>query len=104
MSPKSERGRFHKGRESVFLVVLPEDYKPQRPWDVPDGFTAAELFIKNVAMSQARSFCRLYNWRQIQRGLPDRRWAIVSRHLRAGVPDNQPPAFDPNHEIPELAR
>ncbi|MGO8748331.1 MAG: hypothetical protein ACLQNE_20345 [Thermoguttaceae bacterium] len=70
-------------KESVFIVAVPEGFRPQRPWDVPEELRCARLFTKNVNLESAASFCRIYNKRQMEKGSPIRQWAIVIKHVRA---------------------
>ena len=42
------------------LVTIPETFKPQRPWDLPEVTTGAELYAKNLCLGEAQDFCRLF--------------------------------------------
>ncbi len=72
-----------KGRQAVYLGIVPADWKPCSFWSVPPSFTGVELYEKNLPMWQALGYARTFNKSQIQNRLPGRKWAIVSRHLRA---------------------
>lgn len=71
------------GRQAVYIGVLPEGFKPQRPWDVPPAFTSVELFEKNVNDDHARGFVRTFNKRQLAENLPGRKWAFWMKHVKA---------------------
>jgi hypothetical protein len=66
-------------KAAVYIVTVPEDWKPQRPHDYPNGFTSGELHVKNVSGSAAVGAAFVFNKRQMAAGLPDRRWAIATR-------------------------
>ena len=70
------------GRQVVMIGVLPEDWKPQRPWDIPPKLTALEVFVKNVSPTHAAGFTRAFNKRQLDNGLPERKWALYVRHTK----------------------
>jgi hypothetical protein len=69
-------------RNAVYLITVPDDFRPQRPWELPPGIVAGELYAKNLAMAHALGFVRCFNKRQMDLGLPDRRWAIAIHHAR----------------------
>jgi hypothetical protein len=76
-------------RTALFTVTVPPEFKPQRPWDVPPGFSTATLYMKNLGVHVARRFARLFNARQVQllqRGQWDRTWMIVSSCCKQGSP------------------
>jgi len=73
----------YRGRQAVYLVTVPGDWKPSSPWSVPPSFASGELYAGNLPMYQAQGFARTFNKRQIQARMPDGKWAIVSRHLKA---------------------
>lgn len=74
-----------KGRQAVYLVDVPADWKPQRLWDVPPSFSRGELYAKNLKPKEALGFARTHNKNEvqaIQAGRGTGKWAIVSKHLR----------------------
>ena len=75
----------YRGREAVFLVYPPTDWKPQRFWSIPPSFTGGELHAKNLVMREALGFARIHNKQAVQsqqQGNALGKWAIVSRCLR----------------------
>lgn len=78
--------RPHKGRQVVYLVTVPPDFVPQRPWDVLSGFSDGELYARNLTSTQGLNFARTHNKKAIldrEQGQWDRRWAIVVKHIRS---------------------
>ena len=69
-------------KNAVYIVSVPESFKPARPWDLPDSTAASELYCKNLALTEAQAFARFFNRRQLKAGLPDAKWAIVVKHTR----------------------
>lgn len=67
-------------KQAVMIGTLPEGFKPQRPWDIPPAIDSCEVFAKNLTMTQALGFIRVFNKRQIETGLTDRKWAMAIRH------------------------
>jgi len=67
-----------RAKDAVFLVRVPEDFKPQRPWHLPERADSIELCLGNVAITHALGFCRVFNARQLRLGLSDRLWAIYA--------------------------
>ena len=84
----------------MFIVTVPADWKPQRPWDVPPRFESGELHTKNLPMYQASGFCRVFNKRQLQENMPQRKWAIVSKHLKARNAGEHPDARAKRKGVP----
>ncbi len=75
----------YTARQSVFMVRVPDTWKPQRPWSVPPCFSEGRLLAGNLSMRQALGFARTHNKAALaayQRGDRTMPWAIVSRHLR----------------------
>lgn len=73
----------HAGRKSaVYIVTVPDQFRPQRPWDFPQLFTGGEVFTRNVNVAQARGFVFCFNKRQMALGIPDRKWAIAAGHAK----------------------
>lgn len=67
---------------SVLIVQLPEDFKPQRPWSMPPTFSGGELYATQLTHAGATGFANTFNTRQLQDGLPHRRWAIAIMSVR----------------------
>ena len=79
-------GHPYHARQAVFVVETLPEFVPQRPWDVPTGFSSGTLEHRNLTESQAQGFAFVFNKQQMQRRLGgqwDHRWAIVSRHLKS---------------------
>jgi len=77
--------RCYRGRQATYVVNVPADWKPQRPWTFPPTFSSGELIAKNLSASEARGFASAHNaaeLKRIQSGRPTGRWAIVVRHLK----------------------
>ena len=77
------RGSFN--RTAVYIVTTPPEFRPQRPWTVPDSFSNATLFAKNQSVTDGRRFARMFNAKQVQLCETrqwDHRWAIVSSCCR----------------------
>jgi len=75
-----------KGKQAVYLVVTPPEFRPVRPWDVAPSFLSGELYAKNLSMDGAHHAARVFNKRAVQSRQDhtwDHRWAIVSKHLKA---------------------
>ncbi|MCC6126009.1 MAG: hypothetical protein IT426_13675 [Pirellulales bacterium] len=67
-------------RIAVLIVQTAEDFKPQRPWNVPETILSGRLFAKNLFSTQAKHFTRTFNKNALENkmaGLWDRTWAIV---------------------------
>ncbi len=88
MSPR------HKGRQAVYLGVVPIDWKPCSLWSVPPSLSDVELYEKNLSMRDALGYARAHNKRELQNNRGNRRWAVVSRHLRARCACEHPDAID----------
>lgn len=72
-------------RTALYTVTVPPDFKPQRAWHVPSGFTNGTLYMKNLAVHDARRFARLFNTKQVrllEAGQWDHTWMIVSSCCR----------------------
>lgn len=81
MAPRS------KGRQAVYLVVPPPDWKPQRLWDFPPSFSAGQIVARNLTPQTAAGYARAHNKGILERFQRDKvridKWAIVGRHLKA---------------------
>ena len=75
------------GRQAIFLVKPPEDWKPQRPWSVPPAFTDGVLVAAKKSPREAASYARLHNKQALERQQrtkePIPTWAVVFRFLKA---------------------
>ena len=74
-----------RGRQAVYLCTVPDDFRPQRLWDIPGAIVAATLQAKNLPMRSALGYARTHNKAAVQRlqaGQSLGLWAIVARHLR----------------------
>lgn len=80
-----------KGRQAVYLVSPPPDWKPQRPWDFPPSFSTGQLVAKNLTPQTAAGYARTANKATLERFQRDKtpidKWAIVGRHLKANWHD-----------------
>jgi hypothetical protein len=81
-----------RGKQAVYIGVLPDGFKPVSFWSVPPGFLSVELYSKNLPMYQATGFARTFNKRQLQDRLPGRKWAFVARHLKSSRHGQHPDA------------
>ena len=67
-------------RIAVLIVTTAEDFKPQRPWSVPETIVAGRLFAKNLFSTQAKHFARTFNKNALDskaKGCWDGSWAMV---------------------------
>jgi len=73
-------------RAAVYLVDVPHDWRPQRPWTFPPEFTGGRLASKNLALSDAMGYATAHNKAELAAiehgGRRTNQWAIVARHLR----------------------
>ena len=86
-NPAGNRRRPGCGRpkQAVYLVSVPETFRPQRPWDLPPVAWDLDLHAKNLPMPDALGFARAFNKARVQAsqaGQPIGQWAIVAKHLR----------------------
>ncbi len=71
--PKSRRrGRYH-----VFLALLPPDYRPSAPGDVPESFGRASVEGRNLTLQQAVMAARDANAAALQANPDPSLWSIV---------------------------
>lgn len=80
-----------KGRQAVYLVSPPPDWKPQRLWDFPPVFSDGQLVARNLTPQTAAGYARTHNKGVLERFQREKiaidRWAIVGRHLKANWHD-----------------
>jgi hypothetical protein len=69
-------------KNAVYVVTVSEAFTPQRPWDLPESIAGAELYAKNLLLTAAQEFCRVFNKRQMQLRMSERRWALAIKHTR----------------------
>lgn len=50
-----------KGKQAVYLVSVPTDWKPQRLWDRPPAFSQGVLHARNLTPRDAIGFARSFN-------------------------------------------
>ena len=78
--------RPFNSRHAVYLLAVPLEWKPQRPWDFPPEATACVLVAKNLPMRDAVGYVRSHNKREmdarLHRGEPTGQWAIVAKYTR----------------------
>ena len=81
MAPRS------KGRQAVYLVQVPAEWRPDRYWSYPPVFSGGELVAKNLTPADAAGHARCHNKAKLERlqrhKQPVESWAIVVRHLKA---------------------
>ena len=73
-----------RGKQAVYLVCVPPNWKPQRLWDCPPSFSEGVLHARNLTPRDALGFARSFNKGAVdclQRGEPSQ-WAIVSKYIR----------------------
>ena len=74
-----------KGRQAVYLVMPPPDWKPQRLWDFPPKFSTGQLVARNLTPSNAAGYVRTHNKAALehsQRSEPIGTWALSVRYVR----------------------
>lgn len=76
------RSKGKSPRNAIYLVTVSDDFRPQRPWDLPDQIIAAELLEKNLSWAHAVGFVRTFNKHAMGHGFPDRQWAVAVGHAR----------------------
>jgi hypothetical protein len=86
------------GRQVVMIGILPEGWKPQRPWDIPPRLDSVEVYVRNVSSGHAAGFVRAFNKRQLGLGLPDRKWALYVRHTKYRQNGEHPDAIRKRRE------
>ena len=69
----------HGRKNAVYLVTVPEEFRPERPWELPAQILGGELYVKNIILGHALGFAGAFNKRAMELGLPDRKWAIPVR-------------------------
>ena len=74
-----------KGRYVIYLGCLPEGYSPANAGDIPPGLSNLELLAPTTSPDFGQRLCRAYNRRQLEHGIPGRRWAIVSKRSTRAV-------------------
>lgn len=72
-----------KSREAVYVGVIDGDFRPQRPWDMPERFVELRLYAKNLTQAQAGHFVSVFNQGKLNH-LEERitEWAVYSRFVR----------------------
>ncbi len=93
MSPR------YKGRQAIFIGTPPADWGPSSFWSVPPRLDYVECFQKNLHMWEALGFVRRFN--EAERNMPKgaRKWAIVSRHLKARRTGEHPQARERRRQL-----
>ena len=81
-----------KGRQAIYIGTPPVDWSPTSLWSVPPSLDSVVCYQKNLPMSQALAYARTFNKTEKEKPKGARRWAIVSRHLRASRPGEHPEA------------
>ena len=51
----------YQKRQAVYCGVVPESWRPQRPWDAPPTLEAVEQVAKNLSATEANHLARLMN-------------------------------------------
>ena len=74
----------YQKRQAVFCCIVPAEFHPQRPWDVPPRFDFVELVAKNLSAVEANHLARSLNRRQMETGLADRKWWFVFHSIKPG--------------------
>ena len=83
----------YRGKQAVFVGVPPNDWAASSFWAVPPSLSDLVCYERNLSMQTALGFCRTFNKRELQNGKGKRKWAIVSRHLKAKRPGEHPDAI-----------
>ena len=79
-------GNGRHGKQAVFLVHCPMDWKPRSCWDFPPRILAGELYVRNIGAGDAFGFARAFNQaalKAVYENAFDGRWALSVRHLRS---------------------
>jgi hypothetical protein len=75
------------GRQAVYVVTPPSEWKPQRPWSLPPTFTDGRLIGNKQSPADAAGFARLFNKDAMEISQrtkqPIAQWAVVFRYLKA---------------------
>ena len=74
-----------RGKQGVYLITPPADWKPQRLWDWPPTFTSGQLVARNLTPANAAGYCRTHNKQAMESVLqnePIATWALYVRHVR----------------------
>ena len=81
------RLRRKKGRHSVLIGLLPDDFTPSGPTTVPPTMSSMEVEADDCTLAQAVALLRVFNSEQLAARIPDRKWAVlafVSRSTKGG--------------------
>jgi len=62
----------------VLIAVVPEDFRPETPWEIPPRILSAEVADVHSTLNQAIAAARHFNRQQLDAGSADRRWALVA--------------------------
>jgi len=81
-----------KPRNAVLICQVPENWRPEYPWQLPPSIVGATLYAKNLSLTNAMGFCNSHNLRQLQIDCREHVWALV---VRRGHCAYDPKAFDP---------
>lgn len=73
--------RTSVNRTAIYTVIVPDEWIPQRPWNIPPSFTDGVLIHRNCNIMEARDFVRVFNrgqaqWRAKDKDGWDRKWAF----------------------------
>jgi len=83
--PIGNIGHHCKGRQAVYIVDTPTDWKPTSCWSFPPTILAGELYVKNVNEAGAFGFAQTFNQAALKSLYANRfngRWALAARHLK----------------------
>lgn len=93
MSPK------YRGRQAIFIGTPPFDWNPSSLWNVPPSLANVVCYERNLPVSSALGFARTFNKCELQKPKGMRRWAIVSRHLKANHTGEHPAARERRKQL-----
>ena len=75
--------RYRRGRHTVFVVGVADDFRPEHASEVPLGFTSIHPLEARLPLVEAISVAKQYNRQQLADGLQSRLWALVAFRAKA---------------------
>ncbi|OHB70476.1 MAG: hypothetical protein A2V70_06190 [Planctomycetes bacterium RBG_13_63_9] len=66
------------------LAVVPDDWEPKSPADIPETILSAERIEKNLSMCQVVAAARQFNREAMATGMVSRRWALFVFKAKGG--------------------
>lgn len=75
--PKLTPEHKQKGRHRVYVGVVPVDFHPTSPADIPNGFLRFEYTGVKHSLTAASRVAHRFNRHQMANGTPGRLWAVA---------------------------